>query len=686
MHRLVVALVALALALVLAGPASAANFTSSQITAPANESLQIYNVNVTNTLHVTGTTTGGDSNADLVCFYGAAQKRLVASNVTVTAGAFSVDVPDSGFATLTQTNPKPYCVLRAVPTGDTTAYPPNGPNTFDGPRILTGRIQTFTVDDGGPNTDVVNDYYAGVGQRQGYMDLFSFGGCGVDWSFLFDPITLEPSSALFYCNGWTWAKNGCDTATATCTVATQSEIRVDGNNAYAPPGAERVYEIDATHASSLLPGFPALTFNRTIDPLNGNVHVDETSPLVQCSPNGAAFHPTTNDPAWNTDCTSFTGAGISVNRTVDVDQDGRRTRFVDIWSNTDSVSHDVEALYDEEFSGDAGTNPSPSFAYSWIDNNAFAAPDLDQTIQGPGDSSPATVFVDGNAGSADAFAFPQGAVTVSPAPTSVRWYTKAGSRYYGLFRFAQTIPPGGTAKVQRTYIQSDNKGDVAAQAASERDRFGTPAVAITSPANGSTTDNPAVTVTGTASDPGAGAPALKVNGEDVTVAGDGTWSKAMTLAQGENTITAVATDAATNSSTATAKVTFTPKAAPLPVPDKVAPAIALAIAKTKLKALLAKGLRVTVSCSEACKFVLSLVVDSKTAKKLHLSRVATVGRASGALTAPGKKKVVVKLTKKAKKRIAKSKAKKLVITVKSTATDAAGNRASKSKKVTIKRR
>jgi hypothetical protein len=682
MHRLVT-VAALALGLFLAAPASAANFTSSHITTPANETLQIYNVNVTNTLHVEGTTSGGDSNADLVCFYGATLKRVLATNVTVTAGAFSVDVPDSGFATLTQPNPKPYCVLRAVPTGDVTAYPPTGPNNFDGPRILTGRIQTFTVDvASGPNKDVVNDYFAGVGQRKGYMDLFSFGGCGVDWSFLFDPITLEPSNALFYCNGWTWAKNGCDAASPTCTVATRSEIMVDGNNAYAPPAAERLYEVDATHSSKLLSGFPALTFTRSIDPLNGNVHVDETSPIVKCSPNGGAFHLAGNDAMWNTDCTSFASAGVSVNRTVDVDQDGRRTRFVDVWSNTDSVSHDVDALYDEEFSGDGGTNPSPSFAYSWLDPNSFAAPDLDQTVNGPNDSSPATVFIDGNAGSADAFAFPQAAVTVSPAPTSVRWYTKTGSRYYGLFRFAATIPPGGTAKVLRTYIQSDSKGDVATQAAAERDRFGSPVVAITSPANGSTTDNPAATVTGTASDPGAGAPSLKVNGEDVTVAGDGTWSKALTLAAGENTITATATDGAGNSTTATSKVTFTPKVV-LPVPDKLAPTIALAIAKTKLKALLAKGLPVTVSCSEACKFVLSLVVDSKTAKKLHLSRVATVGRASGTLTTAGKKKVVVKLTKKAKKKVAK--AKKIVITVKTTATDAAGNRGTKSKKVTIKR-
>jgi hypothetical protein len=357
-------------------------------------------------------------------------------------------------------------------------------------------------------------------------------------------------------------------------------------------------------------------------------------------------------------------------------------RIVDVWSNTDPASHDVEILYDEEFAGDSGTNPSPSFAYSWINPSSFSAPALDETVQGPGNTAPATVFIDGNAGTDDVFKFPQGAMTMSQAPSSIHWYTKAGSRYYGSFRYTPTIPAGGTFKVMHTFLQGGSKSDIAAQAASESDRLGTPSVAITTPADGSSTDNAAVTVTGTASDPGGAVTNLKVNGEDVAVAADGTWSKAMTLATGENTITAVASDAAGNSGSASVKVTFTPKPVVVP-PDKLAPTLGLVIAKLKLKALLAKGLPVTVSCSEPCKFGLALTVDSKTAKKLHLSRVATVGRASGTLTTAGKKKVVVKLTKKAKKALRK--AKKVVLSVKMTATDAAGNRATKTKKVTVKR-
>jgi hypothetical protein len=678
-YRLLVAALTAALMLALAGPASAVDFISSQITTPADNSVQTYDADANNTLHVEGTTTGGDSNTDLACFYGPTGRRLLATNVPVTAGAFSADLP---FGSFTNGAPKPYCVLRAVPAGDLTAYPPTGANDFAGPRIMTARMQTYKVGGAGPNSSVVDDFFIGVGQKEGYTDFYSLGGCALDWSFVFDPITLAQSSSLFYCNGWTEDQDGCTTASATCTAATQSEIRVDGKNAYAPSTANYLYYVDPTHNSGLLPGFPELTHQKSIDPLNGNIHITEADPIVKCSPNETAFHAGGSDPAWSTDCTSFAGTGIKLDRTIETDQNGRRARFVDIWSNTDSTSHDLEVLYEEEFAGDSGTNPSPSFAYSWLDGTSFAAPALGETIQGPGTSAPATIYVDGNAGTDDTFQYPQGAVTITPAPTSVRWYTKAGSRYYGLFRYAQTIPAGGTAKVLRTYIDGGSKSDITTQAVAEQDRFGTPTVAITSPANGSTTDTAAVTATGTASDPGAPAPKLSVNGQDVTVAADGTWSLPITLATGENTITAVASDAAGNSSQATSKVTYTPPVV-APAPDKIAPTLGLVIGKLKLAKLRAKGLPVTVSCSEACTFTVTLVIDSKTAKKLHLSRTVTVGKKSGSLAAKGKKKVTVKLTKKAKRKLAK--AKKVTFTVKVAAKDKAGNRSSKSKKTTVKR-
>jgi hypothetical protein len=665
--------------LAFAGPALAADFTSSQITSPGDNSVVTQNADNPNMLHVTGTTAGGDSNADLGCYFGTT-RRLLASNITVTGNAFSTDI---SLDNAVSGSPNPYCVMRAVPTGNTTVFPPDGADqSFAGPRVMFGETQTRTVGGTGPNKDVVYDFFVGQAQTQGYMDFLSFGDCALDYSFIFAPITLAQSSALFYCNGWAWNTNGCETESATCSAATQSELRVDGKNAYSPGSAYYLYYIDATHTSRILPGFPPLTFSQAIDPLTGNAHITESDPIVKCSPNQDAFHPAENDPAWNADCTSFIGAGVKLDRTLDSDQDGRRTRMIDVITNTDSVSHDVEILYDEEFSGDGTVSTAPSFAYSWMNAGSFARPTVGQTIQGPGGSGPGTVFADGNGDAADKFDFPQGAVTVSPAPTAVRWHELPDGRAYGTFRFAQTIPAGATATVYRTYVQGDSKESVASQAAAEQDRLGKPAVTITNPANGSSTNNPAVNVTGTATDPGGAVTALTVNGQAVPVAADGTWTKAMTLAAGENTIAAEASDAAGNKGSASVKVTFTPPV----VVDRTAPVLGLAVAKIKLAALLARGLPVTVTCSEPCTFAIVLTTDSKRLRSVRAAKAVTIGKASGSLATAGKKQVRVKLNRKAKKALRKRKVKKVVIKVRTTATDKAGNSATKTKRVTVKRR
>jgi Bacterial Ig domain/PKD domain len=119
-----------------------------------------------------------------------------------------------------------------------------------------------------------------------------------------------------------------------------------------------------------------------------------------------------------------------------------------------------------------------------------------------------------------------------------------------------------------------------------------------------------------------------------------------------------------------------------PAADVAPPAAALKAAKQKLKAVLAKGLALTASCSEPCTLKLQLVVDKKTAKKLKLGKRATV---VGTLTRTisGTAKLKVKLTGKAKKRLKKARSVKLTVTA--VATDAAGNAATKTAKVTLKR-
>lgn len=79
---------------------------------------------------------------------------------------------------------------------------------------------------------------------------------------------------------------------------------------------------------------------------------------------------------------------------------------------------------------------------------------------------------------------------------------------------------------------------------------------ITSPANGTTVTTPSITVTGTASD-ASGIASVTVNGALASGALDwSTWSAEVTLAEGENTITVVATDDVGNVATQSIVVNY----------------------------------------------------------------------------------------------------------------------------------
>ena len=95
-----------------------------------------------------------------------------------------------------------------------------------------------------------------------------------------------------------------------------------------------------------------------------------------------------------------------------------------------------------------------------------------------------------------------------------------------------------------------------------------PTISITSPNDGDTITEDSVTVSGTASDSGSGLAKVEVkvgnSGSYSAASGTSTWSAQVTLADGENTITAQATDNAGNSATDSVTVTYTP-------PDETAP-------------------------------------------------------------------------------------------------------------------
>ncbi|WP_270508051.1 Ig-like domain-containing protein [Eubacterium limosum] len=116
---------------------------------------------------------------------------------------------------------------------------------------------------------------------------------------------------------------------------------------------------------------------------------------------------------------------------------------------------------------------------------------------------------------------------------------------------------------------SDNDGNAGTQkSATFKIDTVPPTLNVTGPANGLVTKTPACTVTGTTNDTTSSpcTVTVKLNSgtaQAVTVNSDGSFSKALTLVEGSNTIVVVSTDAAGKSSTVTRTVTL----------DTVAPVI-----------------------------------------------------------------------------------------------------------------
>lgn len=104
---------------------------------------------------------------------------------------------------------------------------------------------------------------------------------------------------------------------------------------------------------------------------------------------------------------------------------------------------------------------------------------------------------------------------------------------------------------------SDNDGNAATQK-SVTFKVDTvpPTLSITSPANGLVTKSSSVTVTGKTNDVTSSPVTVTVNGTKVTIADDGTFTTSVSLKEGSNTITVIATDSAGQKTTVTRTVTM----------------------------------------------------------------------------------------------------------------------------------
>jgi subtilisin family serine protease len=131
----------------------------------------------------------------------------------------------------------------------------------------------------------------------------------------------------------------------------------------------------------------------------------------------------------------------------------------------------------------------------------------------------------------------------------------------------------------------------------------------------------------------------------------------------------------------------TPRTTPAPVVDRTAPSVAAALGgRGALKLLLASKLRVTTTAGERASLRVELRLDGRTAKKLHLttrSSAVTVATGTASIAKAGTAKVRVRLTPEAKRAL--KAVGRLKVSVRATATDAAGNARTRGRTVTITR-
>ena len=146
---------------------------------------------------------------------------------------------------------------------------------------------------------------------------------------------------------------------------------------------------------------------------------------------------------------------------------------------------------------------------------------------------------------------------------------------------------------------------------------------------------------------------------------------------------AAATPAAPPASSAPAK-----PAAPArrPVTDTAAPTAIVSIRRQRLKTVLRRALAVALRCSEGCVAAAEVWLPGRTARRLRLSRGAAVRIArhsSVRLAGNARKALVLKLSRRARAKLAR--VRRVTLMVKVTVTDAARNRRTVTRRVTIKR-
>lgn len=515
---------ALALLTVIAGSTAAASaeVTSSEITSPANGTHTLYDETASpaaNMVLITGTTTGS-GNVALRCYLAAGSEAgyTKIAEVTPKEGRFEKEVETKALGF----HP---CVLRAVPPSNSEPHPPGSPaeeknDPFKGPRVAGSSFGAYRNANG-----LTANYLFGLDTLAAHLEFESAGGCGLDYSGLLVPESLGEGEDLFDCDGALLEEQPL----ALGKAATRSEIVIDGADAYAPAAAAYWEE----ELKATIPGAPALTVSREFQPATGTADITESDPLVRCAPQPAVFPPTAAS------CHELVSTGVQLERAWITSDEDRVAAMTDRWTSTDGAAHSLSAIYTQGLFANEGEGG----AYQFPGTGGFATTAPGQLVGVPAGAGAIYYKEDAEAEGA---AHPVGAIVYDRTPSEPLSFVLGSHEAKGESEFQMpyraTIPAGGGYTLAMTYIQGSDLPEVQALAQDALAGYQSPAVTISSPANGTKVSSASVTVSGTASAKGE-TPSLTVDGRPVSVGAGGAWSTSVALSAGANTITAVATNA-----------------------------------------------------------------------------------------------------------------------------------------------
>ena len=437
--------------------AARAAITGSQITTPSDPSFFVADEDAaTQSFAIAGTTSGGNPTDAVAirCYFGTKSVKLAGPVPLNSDGSFAVLLANlNDVLDLT-------CRLRAVPSGTS----PADLTPYAGPLIGVGERTTSRIK-GGPNDKKAYDYVFDAQQKTGAFDYASLGTCGVDDGYLYDP-TFANTTVTFACNA---GLLGGESA----TKPTRSELRIDGANAYAPASAFAV--------NPAATGLPAVTTAYTLDAATGDVAIRESDPLVECS--SATYPPTAAS------CSSFVPTGVTDNRTITQDHDGRISWISDVFTSTDGKAHALDLLWDnsQRFWGPSGN--SAQLEYELPGQNAFAKHVAGDAVALHG--APGRILVRMSGAADGETATGQGAIVFDrPASQATFTYVQPTRSAFTLHQTG-TVPAGASTRFRFAYVQDYHAATVASLAQTARAAFLNPvAVSRSGKGKGKVTSSP----------------------------------------------------------------------------------------------------------------------------------------------------------------------------------------------------